>query len=162
MIIISGKNYGTVKNNETVSKPGWKFRKLIREAKSKVDFYNADCFLTLPGSDKDTAAYAGKAGYSSDTKNTYTICVSGYTMDQHIKYQAWVVRHELRHCDASKGRIVDLAGMPFRGHDVELLDMGFDKPRSIGFFMEDFQEIKCCDKLMFYFSNIKGLEEYLS
>lgn len=113
--------------------------------------------------------FAGNAGFDSDS--TYSVTVSSYWMEKcnpiHFEpYMKWVLRHELRHCKPKPARgftISQESSLLFRSHDIILYDIGWEdrEPQSIGFFWEDFDEIKCCDSLMRVFQNVEGIEEYL-
>ena len=108
--------------------------------------------------------FGGRAGFDND--KTYSVTVCDYWIDKEHPavepYMKWVLKHELRHCKPQKNsKTMIMGALPFRHHDIYLKDIGFDPPGNVGFFWEDFQEIKCCDDLMNLFSNIEGIEEYL-
>jgi hypothetical protein len=106
-------------------------------------------------------AFAGTAWKVSKEKNKmysndpYGICIASYVLDEEIfEYKMWVLRHELRHCRT-------IGKQMFRDHDYAFIDEGFDRKIYSGFFNEDFAAVACCDKLMRYFQNLKGIEEHL-
>ena len=72
-----------------------------------------------------------------------------YNGDDYLK---WVIHHELRHCEP-KG------DSKFRSHDVFLHDIGFDDPKPIGFFVEDFEEIAQSNQLKGLFSNVLNIDD---
>ena len=75
--------------------------------------------------------------------------------------QRYWIRHELRHCNPIDGCLtIKMMGKTFRRHDVELTEINVKRPATIGFFYEDFDEIKCCDVLMDYYQYCP-IERYL-
>jgi len=96
---------------------------------------------------------------------TYALCISGCITEMFWipEYIDWLYRHELRHCFPKDDYVYNTKKekikSPFRFHDISLKDLG--NGNTIGFFLEDFKDIMCCDKLMMAFRNIDHLEKYL-
>jgi hypothetical protein len=135
-----------------LKKPKKWIRKLIEEESKKVPVPVKMKWFVKRKFNDINAPFSG-AAFATNKNNTKSICLSAYALRQDIKYLRWLIRHELRHCEAPENK--------FRFHDVTLYDTGFEKPRAIGYFKEDFPEIACCDVLMNYFRNVNTIEEYL-
>ena len=116
---------------------------VMKKAGNSAEFY------IMPG----RAPFLGCAFISEN--DTYSVCLSGTASQKGLDYLAWVIRHELRHCEPSDKH------PKFRYHDVELFDIGFKPPKQIGFFNEDFEEIAVSDELKGLFCNVLHIEKYV-
>ena len=148
MKITSGANQFIYETDELL-KPDEPLATVIETEMAKTP-NNADFWL-VPG---DNPHFVGCAFLAED--NTYSVCLSGGAFNSGMDYFTWVIRHELRHCEPS------VMNPKFRFHDVELFDIGFKKPRQIGFFNEDFKDIVESDELKSLFSNVLHIEKYVN
>ena len=148
-----------IKVIDCIERPPENVQRIIDEALVKFPVHNVEFFFSPI--DEWPPEFAGLACRTND--NMYAVCISGYKFQHYEKYIKWVINHELRHCRPDEKTInFYLKGLQFRNHDVLLMDVGHDPPRKIGFFWEDFDEIKCCDYLMYLFQNVEGIEEHLT
>lgn len=136
-------------DTKTLDKPDRKTRKLIKKESYKIPLPYKVHFYIL---NEKPEPFAACAFYGDNL--TYSICLSADSFNKNDHYLKWVIRHELRHCVPTKGT-------PFRYHDRELYDIGFDPPKKIGFFTEDFEEIGNDRKLRATFPNIYRMDEWI-
>ena len=131
------------------------YTKLIKQESEKIGI-DVKHYLSIK---RRNAPYNALAGCLLE-KHAIAFPLDFYKAD--IQLKRYWIRHELRHCYLKKNsRIIEMMGLKFRAHDVELKEIEVKRPATIGFFYEDFDEIKCCDRLMKYYQHCGGIEDYL-
>jgi hypothetical protein len=130
-----------------------KLRYVINEEAEKTGIDHVDHYIrVVVGANR----FNGMAGCYKDQ---YAIAFPKDIDDMEDKLLRYVIRHELRHCQPQEALPkMTIGEKEFRGHDVQLYETTDYK---IGFFIEDFDEIKCCDVLMGYYRHLKGIEHCL-
>jgi hypothetical protein len=131
------------------------YTKLIKEEANKIGL-DVRHYLSIK---RRNTGYNGIAGCLLDD---YAIGFPRHFENAYPQLQRYWVRHEIRHCFPIEDKPkIEFMGKVFRRHDVQLTEIDVETPKTIGFFYEDFDEIKCCDRLMWYYRYCGGIEEYL-
>jgi hypothetical protein len=103
-------------------------------------------------------SHKGTNQYRLDYHTPYGIVIYEQVFEEFYDYQWYVLTHELKHCQPPEGNI-------FRAHDHALWDIGWEAKGlpniQIGFFHEEWDMIKCSDDIMYMFSNVDGIDEYI-
>jgi hypothetical protein len=131
-----------------------KYAKLIKE-ESKIIGLDVKHYLSVK---KRNTGYNGLSGC---LLSEYAIAFPRNFENAKPQLQRYWIRHELRHCNPIEGKpTMKFMNKTFRKHDVEVSEVDVEYPHTIGFFYEDFDEIKCCDVLMQYYQHCP-IEEFL-
>lgn len=146
--IINGQLYSIMK----FRKIRGKLRFIVDEEAERIGVNHVNHYIRIAVKANGYNALAGCY------RNQYAIALPKDALDMKDELLRYFIRHELRHCQSQSALPkIKICNKEFRPHDVVLQEPNCE----IGFFIEDFDEIKCCDVLMRYYRHLRGIEHCL-
>lgn len=155
-------------DTKDLDRPNKSQQALIQDAYNKLPkkYKNIPIEWFVKSSKRKETKYAGMATKLNKEKHrlssysSYAICIWSFVFKESYEYIQYVLTHELKHCIPQP--LKDGGYSFFRRHDVELYGLdSSDKYALFGFFNDEWGNISCCDKLMYYFNHCLGIEEFL-
>ena len=172
MYLVSDNVGNRLINTNDLVRPSIRQKALIQDAYKKLPSYkniNIEWFVKI--SEWKDSTIAGMATLLSPEETDlssipkendypYAICICSYVFKESYEYIIYVLTHELKHCIPETSTYGTFSF--FRTHEVNLWGKSSKKEDAIfGFFKDEFQDISCCDNLMYMFKSCYGIEEFL-